>query len=117
MMKGFNLQKMLKQAQKMQTAMTSAQEELSDLTVEGSAGGGLVTVVFNGKREFKKIKITPEAVNPENPDSVSEEDIETLEDLITSAMNDANEKAEKLAQEKINSITGGMDINLPPGLF
>lgn len=116
-MKGFNLQKMLKQAQKMQTAMNSAQEELSEVIVEGSAGGGLVSVKYNGKGEFVSLKISKEAINPENPDSVSEEDIETLEDLVTGAIKDASLKAGQLAQEKMSSITGGMDINLPPGLF
>lgn len=116
-MKGFNLQKMLKQAQKMQSAMTEAQDALADVIVEGKAGGGIVTVKYTGKGDFKSIKISPEAINPENPDSVSEEDIETLEDLITGAMKDASTKANELAQEKMSSITGGMNINLPPGLM
>lgn len=116
-MKGFNLQKMLKQAQKMQSAMSDAQGELADVIVEGSSGGGLITVKYNGKGEFVSIKLKAEAINPENPGSVEEEDIETMEDLITSALKDAASKASDLAQEKMSSITGGMDINLPPGLF
>lgn len=116
-MKGFNLQKMLKQAQKMQSAMASAQDELADIYVEGSAGGGAVKVSFNGKNEFQKIKLTAEAINPENPNSVDEEDIEALEDLITSAIKDASEKASSTAKEKISGITGGVDLNLPPGIM
>lgn len=116
-MKGFNLQKMLKQAQKMQSAMTTAQEELATIPVEGSAGGGIVSVKFNAKGEFISIKLSPEAIDPENPGSVTEEDVETLEDLITSAVKDAMQKASQLSQEKLNSITGGLDLNLPPGIF
>lgn len=116
-MKGFNIQKMLKQAQKMQNAMSSAQEELSTITVEGSVGGGIVAVKYNAKGEFVSIKLAAEAVNPENPQSVSQEDIETLEDLITGAIKDAAFKASQIAQEKMTSITGGLDINLPPGIL
>ncbi|MGD9581745.1 MAG: YbaB/EbfC family nucleoid-associated protein [Vampirovibrionia bacterium] len=116
-MKGFNLQKMLKQAQRMQSAMTDAQSELSDVIVEGHSGGGLVSVKYNGKGEFMSIKVKPEALNSENPESVTDEDIETIEDLITSAIKDASVKANELAQEKMSSITGGMELNLPPGLF
>jgi hypothetical protein len=116
-MKGINIQKMLKQAQKMQNAMNTVQEELSTVEVEGSAGGGIVTVKYNGKGEFHSIKLTADAINPENPESVSEEDIEALEDLITSAIKDASSKANQLAQDKMSSVTGGMDLNLPPGLF
>lgn len=116
-MKGFNLQKMLKQAQKMQSAMTEAQEALADVMVEGKAGGGLVTVTYSGKGEFQSIKISADAINPEDPESVSEEDIETLEDLVTGAIKDAASKANDLAQQKMSSVTGGMDINLPPGIM
>lgn len=116
-MKGFNLQKMLKQAQKMQSAVTSAQEELADVIVEGSSGGGLVSVKYNAKGEFISIKVKPEVINSENPESVKEEDIETLEDLITGALKDASAKAGKLAQDKMSAITGGLNLNLPPGIL
>lgn len=116
-MKGLNLQKMLKQAQKMQSAMNDMQGELADVIIEGSAGGGIVTARYNGKGEFVSISLKAEAINPENPESVSEDDIETLEDLITSALKDSSTKANNMAQEKLSSITGGMNLNLPPGLF
>lgn len=116
-MKGLNIQKMLKQAQKMQNAMNSVQDELASVEVEGSAGGGIVSVKYNGKGEFVSIKLSPEVINPENPESVLQEDIETLEDLISGALKDASSKANQLAQDKMSSVTGGMDLNLPPGMF
>lgn len=112
----FNFQKMLKQAQQMQKQMESAQEELAGIEMTGIAGGGAVEVVFNGKNEFKSIKIKPEAINPENPQSVDEETIEMIEDLVASAIKDANSKVSAAVQEKMGSITGGMNINIP-GLF
>ncbi|MFH0702135.1 MAG: YbaB/EbfC family nucleoid-associated protein [bacterium] len=115
-MKGYNFQKMIKQAQQMQKQMENTQEELSSIEVSGIAGGGAISVVFNGKNEFKSIKIKPEAINPENPESVDSETVEMLEDLISSAIKDANLKASLLVQEKMSSITGGMNLNIP-GLF
>lgn len=115
-MKGYNFQKMLKQAQQMQQQMENTQAELANVDVTGNSGGGAVSVVFTGKNEFKSIKIKPEAINPENPESVDEETIEMLEDLISSAMKDANNKVSSMLQEKMSSITGGMNLNIP-GLF
>ncbi|OGI22628.1 MAG: nucleoid-associated protein, YbaB/EbfC family [Candidatus Melainabacteria bacterium RIFOXYA2_FULL_32_9] len=115
-MKGYNFQKMLKQAQQMQKQMESTQSELEDTEVTGVAGGGVITVVFNGKNELKSIKIKPEAINPENPESVDEDTVEMLEDLVTSAIKDANTKVNSMVQERMSSITGGLNMNIP-GLF
>lgn len=115
-MKGFNIQQMLKQAQDMQKKMEHTQEELAKVEVTGLSGGGVVTVLFNGKNEFQSIKIKPEAINPENPESVDSETIEMLEDLVSSAIKDANVKVSGLVQDKMSSITGGMNLNIP-GLF
>lgn len=115
-MKGYNFQKMLKQAQQMQKQMEDTQSELSNVLVTGAAGGGVVSVVFNGKNEFQSIKIKPEAINPENPESVDEETVEMLEDLITGAIKDANVQVSNIVQDKMSSITGGMNLNIP-GLF
>jgi len=115
-MKGFNIQQMLKQAQQMQKQMESTQEELGSMEISGMAGGGAISVVVNGKNEFQSIKIKPEAINPENPASVDEETIEMLEDLITSAIKDANKNVSALVENKMSSITGGMNLNIP-GLF
>lgn len=116
MMKGFNLQKMLKQAQDIQKQMESTQEELAATQVKGVAGGGAVEVVFNGKNEFISIKLKPEAINPDNPESVDAETVEMLEDLLSSALKDANNQASQLIQNKMSGITGGLNLNIP-GLF
>ncbi len=114
MMKGFNIQQMMKQAQQMQKKMEDAQEELKNIQVTGESGGGVISVVFNGKNEFLSIKIKPEAINPDNPESVDTDTIEMLEDLLTGALKDANQKVSGLIEAKMGSVTGGMNI---PGLF
>ena len=96
----------VKQAQMMQEKMESVQAEVEKQEVEATAGGGAVTVKMNGKKEVKSISIKPEAVDPE--------DVETLEDLITVAVNDAIKKAETLMEEAMGAITGNINI---PGLF
>jgi len=113
-MKGFNIQQMLKQAQQMQKKMEDAQEELKSVQMTGEAGGGVVSVVFNGKNEFVSIKIKPEAINPDNPESVDADTIEMLEDLVAGAIKEANSKIATMVESKMGSITGGMNI---PGLF
>ena len=95
---GNNMQNLMKQAQKMQQEMQKAQEELEEAEIEGSAGGGLVTVTVNGKKEFLGISIKPEAVDPD--------DIEMLEDLIMAAVNSANEKADEMYAEKMGAFGG-----------
>jgi len=115
-MKGFDIQKMLKQAQQMQKKMESTQDELATIVMTGVSGGGVVEVKFNGKNEFLSIKIKPEAINPENPESVDEDTIEMLEDLISSAVKDATTQVNNTVQEKMSSITGGMNLNIP-GMF
>jgi len=108
------MQQMIKQAQQMQKKMESAQEELGTLEITGESGGGVISVKFNGKNEFQSIKINPEAINPEEPDSVDKDTVEMLEDLISSAIIDANTKTSQLVEQKMGSLTGGMNI---PGLF
>ncbi|MBD3274253.1 MAG: YbaB/EbfC family nucleoid-associated protein [Candidatus Marinimicrobia bacterium] len=98
---------LMKQAQKMQQKMAEAQEQLGDVTVEGSSGGGMVTVKANGKQEVLSVKIEEE---------VMEDDVEILEDLIVAAVNQALTKAGEAAQEKMNEAAGGMLGNLPPGM-
>lgn len=96
----------MKMVQQMQNRIMKIQEELANTVVEGTAGGGVVTVRVNGQREFKGIKIDPSAVDPN--------DVEMLEDLITAAINDAMEKAKALGEEKLGALTGGLRI---PGLM
>jgi DNA-binding YbaB/EbfC family protein len=86
--------------------MAKLQEELSEKTVETSAGGGMVTVVANGKQELTSIRIDPEVVNPE--------DIEMLEDLVLAAVNDALFQAKQMVTEEMTKLTGGVNI---PGLM
>lgn len=94
------MDKLLKQAQKMQAQMTLAQEELEKTVIEGTAGGGAVKVSVNGHGEMLSIKISKEAVDPN--------DVEMLEDMIISAAKDASDKAKELSNTKMNSLTGGM---------
>ncbi len=96
----------LRQAQQMQAKLVKAQEELEKATVEASSGGGAVTVVVSGQQQLRSIKISSEAVDPD--------DIEMLEDLILTAVNEGMEKAKELAASQIGAITGGLNI---PGLL
>ena len=97
----------MKQAQKLQSEMQRVQEELGSKTVEATAGGGMVTVVANGKQEIVSLKIDPEVVN--------KDDVEMLEDLIVAAVNESKRRAQELAMNEIGKVTGG--LGLPPGLI
>ncbi len=109
-----NMMNMMKQAQNIQKKLVEAQNELSNTDITATSGNGSVTVTCDGKGIFKSIKISAEAINAENPSSVSQDDIEMLEDLITSAMNSATEKSKAVLETKMKSVTGGVNI---PGLM
>ena len=109
-----NMMNMMKQAQNIQKRLKETQEELNQMEISGEAGSGSVKVICDGKGIFKSIKLSAEAINPENPSSVSEDTIEMLEDLITAAINQTTEKAQKVMEEKMKAVTGGVSI---PGLF
>ena len=96
----------VKQAQLMQEKMENAQQEVEKQEIEATAGGGAVTVKMNGKKEVLSVSVKPEVVDPE--------DVETLEDLIMVAVNDAIKKAEALMESAMSEITGNINI---PGLF
>lgn len=96
---------MLKQAQQLQQRLIQAQEALEQETVEASVGGGAVTVTASGKQKVLKITIDPAAVDPQ--------DVPMLEDLVLAAVNEAMDKAQELASQRLGAITGGMNI---PGL-
>jgi DNA-binding YbaB/EbfC family protein len=100
-----NMNKLLKQAQKMQTQVVKAQEELQRKQYEGAAGGGMVKVVLNGKNELVSIKINPEVVDPQ--------DVEMLEDLIVAAHAGALEAAKGESESVFGSIQSGLGL---PGL-
>jgi len=103
---GFNMQKLMKQAQKMQQDMARIQEELHNTEVEGAAGGGMVRVVATGSSEILSISINPEIIDPADP--------EMLEDMVLAAVKDALAAAAALSSEKMGSVTGGMNM---PGMF
>jgi len=102
-MKGMG--KMMKQAQKLQSKMVKLQDEMANKTVEASAGGGMVTVVANGKQQILSVNIEQEVVDPE--------DVEMLQDLIMAAVNDALVKSQEMVSEEMGKLTGGLNI---PGL-
>ena len=97
---------MMKQASQLQSRMQEMQAELDSIEVEGTAGGGMVTVVLSAKGEMKGVRIDPSLVKPDEK--------EILEDLIVAAHGDARRKAEAVLQDKMKALTGGLP--LPPGL-
>ena len=99
---GGNMQSMLKQAQKMQEDMQAKQAELEACEYEVAAGGGVVNLKINGKKEVLSVKLAPEIVDPD--------DIETLEDLIVAAVNEGIKKVESVSSEEMQKITGAMSL-------
>jgi DNA-binding YbaB/EbfC family protein len=99
---------LLKQAQQLQTKMARLQEELEEKTVEASSGGGMVTVVVNGRQEILSINIEPEVIDPD--------DQEMLQDLILAAINDGLAKARNMVNEEMGKLTGGINLPNIPGL-
>lgn len=97
---------MMKQAQKLQARMLKMQEELAERTVESAAGGGMITVVANGKQQIVSIRIEKEVVNPD--------DVDMLQDLVLAAVNDALRKSQEMVASEMGKLTGGLNI---PGLI
>lgn len=104
-MKG-NIGNLMKQAQQLQANMQRAQAEIASLEVTGEAGGGMAKVTMTGRHEVRRVAL--------DASIVSADDKEMLEDLIAAAVNDAVQKVERMTQEKMSSLMGGM--NLPPGM-
>lgn len=102
-----NMGNLMKQAQKMQRQMEEKTKELEEKTWEASAGGGVVTVTVSGKKEVSKITLSPEVVDPD--------DIETLEDLIMAATNEAYRKMEDETAQAMDNITGGLTSSFGSG--
>lgn len=98
--------KMMKQVQKIQADMVRLQEELGERTVEATVGGGVVTAVANGRQELLSIQIKPEAIDPD--------DVEMLQDLVLTAVNEALRQAREMVAEEMSKLTGGINI---PGIF
>ena len=109
-MKGIpNMGNLMKQAQQFQSKVTKLQEELGEKTVEASAGGGMVTVVANGRQEIVSIKIDPEVIDPEDADM--------LQDLIQAAVNDGLSRAKEMMNEEMGKLTKGLNLPNIPGLM
>lgn len=101
------MQNMLKKAKKMQEELQKKQEELKKQTVDVSVGGGAVSLTMNGEKQITTLKIAKDAIDPEDP--------EMLEDLITTAVNEAGKKADEMVQKSMSQVTGG--LGLPGGMF
>lgn len=101
------MQNMLKKARKMQEELQKKQEELKKQTVDVSVGGGAVSLTMNGEKQITALKIAKDAIDPEDP--------EMLEDLITTAVNEAGKKADEMVQKSMSQVTGG--LSLPGGMF
>lgn len=99
-----NLQQLLEQAQLMQQQLVSAQQELNDAQIEGSAGGGLVTAVVNGSGELLELKISPSVVDADDPQDTAD----TIADLVIAAVRDAVRAAADLQQEKLGPLAQGL---------
>jgi len=95
----------MRQAQELQAKLTKAQEELAEAKIEASSGGGAVTVTVNGQQQILSVKISPEAIEPD--------DVEMLEDLVLAAVNEALTKSQEMAAKRMGKLTGGLNI---PGL-
>ncbi len=107
MLGGLGMGKLMKKAQEFQKKMKAMQSDLADRVVEGTSGGGMVTAQVNGQQEVISIKINPEAVDPD--------DVEMLEDLVTTALTQALKKSKELSDGAMKKLTG--DMGLPPGLM
>ena len=94
------LSKMLKEAQKLEKKLAAVREDLAGRRVEGTSGGGVVTVTMNGQRDVVSVRIAPEALDGADPDM--------LEDLLLGALRDAKEKSDELAASEMSKVTGGM---------
>jgi DNA-binding YbaB/EbfC family protein len=102
MMRGGNMQNMMKQMQKMQKQMQEAQEELAEKKFEGSSGGGMVKISISGQKEITDVQIKEEAVDPD--------DIDMLQDLVLAAVNDALKKVDDETNQKMGQFTKGMNL-------
>ena len=104
-----NMGNIMKQVQQFQNNMAKLQEELGEKKVEAASGGGMVTVVANGRKEIVSVKLEPEVVDPD--------DVEMLQDLIQAAVNDALSRAKAMETEEMSKLTAGMNLPNIPGLM
>lgn len=108
-MPNMNMQQMMKQARKMQEQLAAAQESLKEVSVDASAGGGMVKVTANGDMQLTSLTIDPEAVDPE--------DVDMLQDMILAAVNEALRGVNEAANKQMSAVTSGLNIPGMPGMF
>ncbi|MEE8721829.1 MAG: YbaB/EbfC family nucleoid-associated protein [Eggerthellaceae bacterium] len=106
---GMDMRQMMRQAQKMQRELATAQDEIKDMTYTATSGGGVVTAVARGDGRIESLTIKPEVVDPE--------DVSLLEDMVTAAVNEALKGVSEQADKRLSSVTGGMNIPGMPGLM
>lgn len=104
-MAGINMQQLMKQAQQMQKQLAEAQESMNEVSVDASAGGGMVKVKVNGAMQLESITIDPDAIDPE--------DVEILQDMIVAAVNEGIRNVAEIANQRMGAITGGMGGGIP----
>jgi DNA-binding YbaB/EbfC family protein len=106
-MSGFNPAALQKQVEELQKKMLEAQQQLENESVSATVGGGMVTVTMNGHQKIQSIKINPDAIKE------SADDPTMLEDLLMAAVNEAHERSQTMASQRMNSVTGGLGVGLP----
>lgn len=104
-MAGINMNQLMKQAQQMQQKLAEAQESMNEVTVDASAGGGMVKVTVDGAMQLKSVTIDPDALDPE--------DVEILQDMIVAAVNEACRGVAEIADKRMSAVTGGMGAGIP----
>lgn len=104
-MAGINMNQLMKQAQQMQQKLAEAQESMNEVTVDASAGGGMVKVTVDGAMQLKSVTIDPDALDPE--------DVEMLQDMIVAAVNEACRGVAEIANKRMSAVTGGMGAGIP----
>lgn len=109
-MAGINMNQLMKQAQQMQQKLAEAQESMNEVTVDASAGGGMVKVTVDGAMQLKSVTIDPDALDP---DALDPEDVEMLQDMIVAAVNEACRGVAEIADKRMSAVTGGMGAGIP----
>ncbi len=104
-MAGINMQQLMKQAQQMQKKLAEAQESMSEVAVDASAGGGMVKVTIDGNMQLQSVTIDPDALDPE--------DVDMLQDMIVAAVNEAFRGVTEIANQRMSAATGGMGAGMP----
>ena len=109
-MAGINMQQLMKQAQQMQKKLAEAQESMNEVTVDASAGGGMVKVTVDGNMQLQSVTIDPDALDP---DALDPEDVDMLQDMIVAAVNEAYRGVAEIANKRMSAAAGGMGAGMP----